>query len=124
MMAYYEKALREECGYDGAQPYWDWLIDTESGLNMTQWPIFDPDTGFGGDGPFIATTDDENPLGIEGREGGSYWLPLHKIRPITPTDDAFNRWMCSRRSLRGRKFLALSRAQCQLHNQQPALPYP
>ncbi|KAA8911392.1 hypothetical protein FN846DRAFT_792268 [Sphaerosporella brunnea] len=70
MMAYYEKALREECGYTGAQPYWDWLIDTESGLNMTQWPIFDPQTGFGGNGPFVEATADQNPLGIEGHLGG------------------------------------------------------
>ncbi|KAF3480343.1 uncharacterized protein GIQ15_05690 [Arthroderma uncinatum] len=25
----YEKALREECGYRGAQPYWDWTISWE-----------------------------------------------------------------------------------------------
>jgi hypothetical protein len=123
-MAYYEKALIEECGYQGAQPYWDWIIDTDSGLNMTQWPIFDPDTGFGGDGPFVAITDDENPLGIEGREGGSCWLPLRNIRFITPTNGALNRWMCSRRSLRRRKFLACSRAYCRLQRQQSTLPYP
>ncbi|KAF8053885.1 hypothetical protein FPV67DRAFT_1443039 [Lyophyllum atratum] len=70
MLAYYEKALREECGYSGAQPYWDWLIDTESGLNMTEWPIFDAETGFGGNGPFIEVTAEQNWLGIQGRSGG------------------------------------------------------
>ncbi|KAH9478721.1 Tyrosinase P [Psilocybe cubensis] len=43
----YETALREECGYKGANPYWDWSQDA---AEFAQSPVFDPVTGFGGDG--------------------------------------------------------------------------
>ena len=46
----YEKALREECGYKGAQPYWNWSLDTEPGMDIRDSPVFDPVTGFGGNG--------------------------------------------------------------------------
>lgn len=45
----HEDLLRNECGYAGAQPYWDWSIDADA-VNVPNSPIFDPDTGFGGDG--------------------------------------------------------------------------
>lgn len=45
----HENMLRDECGYTGVQPYWDWSIDADA-LNMPNSTIFDPDTGFGGDG--------------------------------------------------------------------------
>lgn len=35
----YEQALREECGYTGAQPYWDWAKTARTGLENS--PIFD-----------------------------------------------------------------------------------
>ncbi|KAJ2919611.1 hypothetical protein MD484_g770, partial [Candolleomyces efflorescens] len=47
---YYGKALREECGYKGPLPYWDWSIDADSSKPLAQSPLFDPVTGFGGDG--------------------------------------------------------------------------
>ncbi|PQE09907.1 hypothetical protein CJF31_00003792 [Rutstroemia sp. NJR-2017a BVV2] len=34
----YEKALREECGYSGTQPYWDWTISWEDPRKST---VFD-----------------------------------------------------------------------------------
>ncbi|KAF9530165.1 hypothetical protein CPB83DRAFT_851093 [Crepidotus variabilis] len=46
----YEDVLREECGYDDAIPYWDWEVDIDSGQPVQKSPIFDPKTGFGGDG--------------------------------------------------------------------------
>ena len=47
----YETVLRNECGYTGAQPYWDYTLDTpEKGGHFNSSPIFDPVTGFGGDG--------------------------------------------------------------------------
>ncbi|KAF8155716.1 tyrosinase [Crassisporium funariophilum] len=46
----YEKALREECGYKGAHPYWDWSQDADAGKSLDKAPVFDPDTGFGGNG--------------------------------------------------------------------------
>ncbi|KAH6650363.1 hypothetical protein F5144DRAFT_555984 [Chaetomium tenue] len=67
-VAIYERMLRDECGYRGSQPYWDWTLDTPSG----QWassPIFDPATGFGGNGAFVAG-DPANPMEVPGRTGG------------------------------------------------------
>lgn len=34
----YEHALQTECGYNGAQPYWDWI---KHGRNLTASPLFD-----------------------------------------------------------------------------------
>lgn len=48
----YEKALREECGYKGAQPYWNWFKYQD---NLRASPVFDgSDTSMGGDGYFVA----------------------------------------------------------------------
>ncbi|KAI5856888.1 hypothetical protein BZA05DRAFT_347983 [Tricharina praecox] len=49
----YETALRDECGYTGAQPYWDWRIDADSGVPMAEWEIYNPSHGFGGNGDFV-----------------------------------------------------------------------
>jgi tyrosinase len=47
----YEKALREECGYDGYQPYWNWFSYQS---NLKQSPLFDgSDTSMGGDGLYV-----------------------------------------------------------------------
>ncbi|KAH8891538.1 monooxygenase [Thozetella sp. PMI_491] len=45
----HEDLLRTECGYTGTQPYWDWTIDADA-QNTPNSPVFDPVTGFGGDG--------------------------------------------------------------------------
>jgi tyrosinase len=34
----YEKALREECGYKGSQPYWDWTLSADDPRKS---PVFD-----------------------------------------------------------------------------------
>jgi tyrosinase len=39
--------LKNECGYNGTQPYWEELLDT---TNLTASPVFDTVYGFGGDG--------------------------------------------------------------------------
>ncbi|TDZ34409.1 N-acetyl-6-hydroxytryptophan oxidase ivoB [Colletotrichum spinosum] len=45
----YEEALREECGYGGTQPYWDWTKTAVTGLETS--PIFDgSETSLSGDG--------------------------------------------------------------------------
>lgn len=50
----HEILLQQECGYTGAQPYWDELSDIEQINNGTltfeELVVFDPDTGFGGNG--------------------------------------------------------------------------
>jgi hypothetical protein len=43
----HEKLLREECGYMGAQPYWD---EAKEAGKFSKSKIFDPVYGFGGDG--------------------------------------------------------------------------
>jgi len=43
----YEKTLKEDCGYRGHLAYWDWSLDWE---NLSKSPVWDNDTGFGGDG--------------------------------------------------------------------------
>ncbi|KAI5778036.1 hypothetical protein EDC01DRAFT_591559, partial [Geopyxis carbonaria] len=50
-VAAFESALRHECGYRGAQPYWNWSIDVASGAPMDAWPVFSNASGFGGNGP-------------------------------------------------------------------------
>jgi tyrosinase len=47
----YEKALKEECGYTGHQPYWDWFSYRDDLKNS---PVFDgSDTSMGGNGAFV-----------------------------------------------------------------------
>ncbi|KAK3935115.1 amino acid transporter [Diplogelasinospora grovesii] len=43
----YERVLRDECGYEGAMPYWNEPLDADS---LPSSPIFDPVSGFGGNG--------------------------------------------------------------------------
>ncbi|KLU86915.1 hypothetical protein MAPG_05922 [Magnaporthiopsis poae ATCC 64411] len=46
----FEKALRDECGYQGYQPYWDWAKYADAPQNS---PIFNgDDTSLGGNGEF------------------------------------------------------------------------
>lgn len=45
----HEHLLRTECGFLGAQPYWDWSIDADA-RDTPNSPLFDPVTGFGGNG--------------------------------------------------------------------------
>jgi tyrosinase len=47
----YEKVLREECGYTGNQPYWNWFTYQDDLKNS---PMFDgSDTSMGGDGLYV-----------------------------------------------------------------------
>ncbi|KAH9442993.1 hypothetical protein Pst134EB_027343 [Puccinia striiformis f. sp. tritici] len=71
-MFLYEKALKEECGYPGNLPRWDWTLDS---LDMSKSPVWsaDPDVGFGGNGRDFDNVDD-------GLDGG------------VVTDGAFANW--------------------------------
>lgn len=80
----HEILLQQECGYTGAQPYWDELSDIEQinngTLTMEELVIFDPDTGFGGngldgdgcvtDGPFVNLTLHLNSSDLPDPDGG------------------------------------------------------
>ncbi|CAG7565237.1 unnamed protein product [Fusarium equiseti] len=53
----YEEALRNECGYKGTQPYWDWSLTAITGLAKSS--IFDgSDTSLSGDGEDMGEQDD------------------------------------------------------------------
>ncbi|KAK3644027.1 hypothetical protein LTR56_009879 [Elasticomyces elasticus] len=56
----YESTLRNQCGYNGSLVYWDWTLDNEA---LEKSPVFDPTTGFGGDGE----VDGEITVGRSGR---------------------------------------------------------
>ncbi|KAJ7888176.1 tyrosinase, partial [Mycena olivaceomarginata] len=49
----YEISLREECGFRGTLPYWDWSQDVAAGHSLAESPVFDPVYGFGGNGADI-----------------------------------------------------------------------
>ncbi|KAF7561298.1 hypothetical protein G7046_g2846 [Stylonectria norvegica] len=67
----YEQDLQNLCGYKGAQPYWNWSLDSKSAEDFVASPIFDAQTGFGGNGPYINTTDLTTvKLHIPGKTGG------------------------------------------------------
>ncbi|KAK5658686.1 hypothetical protein OQA88_2083 [Cercophora sp. LCS_1] len=74
MVAAYESDLRSLCGYTGTQPYWDWTLDADSEIAWVNSPVFDPVTGFGGNGPYVNTTlmDGTNlgPEKVPGKTGG------------------------------------------------------
>ncbi|KAF1951626.1 Di-copper centre-containing protein [Byssothecium circinans] len=73
-VATYEKSLRDECGWTGGQPYWDWSIDAQpanpSSTKVYTPAVFDSKTGFGGNGNYIQPTPEQNPLNITGNTGG------------------------------------------------------
>ncbi|KAK1978453.1 hypothetical protein LZ30DRAFT_213111 [Colletotrichum cereale] len=61
----YEEALRNECGYKGAQPYWNWMKHQD---DLTKSPVFDgSDTSMSGDGAFVRHN---------GSVGGAGAIPL------------------------------------------------
>lgn len=47
----FENALREECGYTGFQPYWNWFSYQD---DLSKSPVFDGSaTSMGGDGYYV-----------------------------------------------------------------------
>lgn len=70
-VAGYEKALREECGYTGSQPYWNWFSYQN---DLKKSAVFDgSETSMGGDGLFVAHNGSVGGAGrifLESGEGG------------------------------------------------------
>ncbi|CAK3941049.1 Di-copper centre-containing [Lecanosticta acicola] len=56
----YEDTLRGRCGYRGSLTYWDWTLDSDA---LERSPVFDPESGFGGDGEI----DGDPSIGRKGR---------------------------------------------------------
>ena len=72
--ALYEQALREECGYRGTQPYWDWAKTAQTGLSAS--PIFDGSaTSMSGNGVHIPNQADIVLGGGEGSGLPPVYLP-------------------------------------------------
>lgn len=69
LVATYEHMLRAECGYAGAQPYWDWTLDVDSDEAFASSPVFDAELGFGGNGPYVEGNSSD-PFAVPGRTGG------------------------------------------------------
>ncbi|KAF8847908.1 Di-copper centre-containing protein [Acephala macrosclerotiorum] len=72
-VASYEKALINECGWTGGQPYWDWSLDVsedETSTAVFNSVVFDPKTGFGGNGPYLDADPSINVFNLTGRTGG------------------------------------------------------
>ena len=68
----HEKALREECGYDGYQPYWDWTMYDS---NFTAMMILDgSENSLGGNGQY-------KPHGTEAGDIPSIPAPQYITRP-------------------------------------------
>ncbi|KAI8224351.1 Tyrosinase-like protein orsC [Colletotrichum sp. SAR 10_86] len=76
----YEQEIRT-CGFRGAQPYWDWSLDSGSAEDFFNSPVFDTKTGFGGNGeflpfntsglsPLLPITNGKVPSAIADRRGG------------------------------------------------------
>ncbi|KAK1514570.1 uncharacterized protein CCOS01_13851 [Colletotrichum costaricense] len=67
----YEEALRNECGYKGTQPYWDWSKTAITGLETS--PIFDgSETSMSGNGDFVPGRE---PIRLGGQNG----LPIIEL---------------------------------------------
>ncbi|KAG5641311.1 hypothetical protein DXG03_005544 [Asterophora parasitica] len=68
----FESALRKECGYEGANPYWDWTKDSKNFQTFLESPVFHPTLGFGSSA--IASPAVPNPLTVEDGPFASYNL--------------------------------------------------
>ncbi|KAI1211693.1 Di-copper centre-containing protein [Annulohypoxylon truncatum] len=71
----FEQALRNECFYRGAIPYWDWARDSATEAALLNSPIFDDEYGFGGNGDYIEDISGfpdawKTTFDIPGRSGG------------------------------------------------------
>lgn len=80
-----EQALRDECGYTGAVPYWDWVKTEQEGFNNSQ--LFDGSaTSLSGNGSPLNYTDADviilnaNTTG----EVGTFETPFFLLSPSFP----------------------------------------
>jgi len=69
----YEEALREECGFTGDQPYWDWAKTARNGVLSS--PMFDgSETSMSGDGA-STHTENQTQIILGGSAGSTSGLP-------------------------------------------------
>ncbi|EGX45737.1 hypothetical protein AOL_s00140g53 [Orbilia oligospora ATCC 24927] len=66
-----EKMLRQEAGYTGTFPYWDWHRDVGQGnTKFFSSPIWDANLGFGGNGAYLPVPAAQAAFAVPGRTGG------------------------------------------------------
>lgn len=94
----YEKALREECAYEGYQPYWNWFSYQD---NLKKSPVFDGSaTSMSGDGSYVFHNGSLGGAGsifLPSGEGGGclqsgpFKGMVANLGPISPTMDGQTR---------------------------------
>ncbi|KAL2266686.1 hypothetical protein VTJ83DRAFT_6038 [Remersonia thermophila] len=113
----YEEKLKEECGYTGASPYWEWGYDIN---DLRASPVFDgSDTSLGSDGEFIPGPPQVldfgfgDPIVLEKGSGGGCLFQgpfkdlLIRLGPATQPDPSQDNPRCVKRDLNvdcGRRF--------------------
>ncbi|KAK3395337.1 hypothetical protein B0T20DRAFT_509127 [Sordaria brevicollis] len=103
-VATYESMLRNECGYKGAQPYWDWTLDAESPEKWVSSPVFDPETGFGGNGDWVENDPTSWFPPVPGRTGGGCvrdgpWAGKEDVVHMGPGESTALNNQCLKRDL-------------------------
>jgi len=78
----YEKAL-QDCGYKGTAMYWDWAADSNDPSKAAVW---DPVTGFGGNGQGTGNTGNHAPPVKDG--------PFKDYRPLYSGTAVDQHWLC------------------------------
>lgn len=119
--AVYETMLRTECGYKGAQPYWDWTLDTPADKWAAS-PVFDAATGFGGNGPYVAG-EPGDPFEVPGRTGGGClssgpFAGVADLVHLGPKDSVTYNPQCLKRDLSpyfAGRYLAMNQTQVTLN---------
>ncbi|TFK18628.1 Di-copper centre-containing protein [Coprinopsis marcescibilis] len=85
LVTLYNNALREECGYHGPETFWDWTRDGDSNRPILESPIFDPVTGFGGDGVPGTYTLPPDPDGLSSVPFPARWKGCVQDGPFNAT---------------------------------------
>jgi len=87
LMIIWENALRDECGYQGPTPWWDWSLDTpERGGHFNSSPVWDTVLGFGGDGKKVSNSSEEFRCLIDGP-----WAQYNASMTWKPKEPGFER---------------------------------
>ncbi|TFK19663.1 Di-copper centre-containing protein [Coprinopsis marcescibilis] len=74
-----------ECGYHGPETFWDWTRDGNSNRPILGSPIFDPVTGFGGDGVPGTYTLPPDPDGLSSVPFPARWKGCVQDGPFNAT---------------------------------------
>ncbi|KAK7952729.1 Tyrosinase-like protein orsC [Apiospora aurea] len=92
LLARYEEELWD-CGWsrDLGQPFWDWTLDVEHDDDLINSPVFDVDTGFGGNGGWVGGNFTHPAPGMHPQLTHPAPCPLHLPRSSNPPQDVPDR---------------------------------